>query len=101
MEKLTIKDLKNKIKVLAAEQIVLKNQRKTVHLEGERTMEPWKARCQHQVNRSDLRDFYLAYGILRGRKPEEIDANYPYQLEHFVNKIIEQYNGEVIRSSSN
>lgn len=97
--KQTIKDLKNKIKVLAQEQVFLKDQRKTVKLKGERKIEPWKAWYQHQSNRSELRDLYLAYGILRGRKPEEIDSNYGTNLTS-VNKIIEQYNGEVIRSGS-
>jgi hypothetical protein len=99
MEKLTIKDLKDQIKVLSQEQRELKNQRKTVHIVGERIMEPWKAWIQHQSNRSKLRDLHLAYGILRGKKSEDIDKTYPYKLETYVNQIIEQYNGEVIRNS--
>lgn len=97
--KLTIKDLKEKIKVLAQEQVFLKDQRKTVKLQGERKMEPWKACLQHQSNRSELRPLYMAYGILKGKQPHEIDINYGDNLT-YVNKIIEQYNGEIIRSGS-
>jgi hypothetical protein len=97
--KLVIKDLKSQIKVLASQQRELKNQRKTVHVVGERTMEPWKAWIQHQSNRSKLRDLYLVYGILRGKKLEDIDKTYPYKSETYINKLIEQHGGEIIHNS--
>lgn len=99
--KQTIKDLKNKIKVLAQEQVFLKNQRKTVKLQGERKMEPWKAWYQHQSNRSGLRKFYLIYSILKGKDPKSIDPKFEEFFSIDLLKVeAEDYNGEVIRSGS-
>jgi esterase/lipase superfamily enzyme len=60
----SILELKNAIKVLANNQKVLKNQRKTVHIVGERTMPTWEATWKHASARTDLRHMYIAYGII-------------------------------------
>lgn len=84
--------IKEKIKVLSEEQKVLKNQRKTVHIQGERTMEPWQAWYRHQANRSELRELYVTYSILKGKNVEEILAQYksPINMEK-VNRLVEEY----------
>jgi len=64
-----IYQLVEEIKELSDEQRVLKNQRKTVNLIGERTMEPWKAVYKHQQNRKRLSRLLAAYDVLRGFKP--------------------------------
>ncbi len=96
-----MENLKNKIKVIAEEQIVLKNQRKTVKLQGERTMEPWQAFYKHQSNRSELRKLYMEYGILKGKKPEEIDSKYKEIFsDAFINGLVIRYNAaEALRNS--
>jgi len=66
-----VKKLKAEIKVLAGYQIFLKNQRKTVKLQGKREMEPWWATSKHQENRGKLAIMYVAYGVMRGKNLEE------------------------------
>lgn len=84
--------IKEKIKVLSQEQRVLKNQRKTIHLVGERTMEPWQAYFRHQANRSELTELYITYSLLKGRNIEEIQAQYKAPINmNRVNKLVEEY----------
>jgi hypothetical protein len=82
--------LKNQIKALVEEQKVLKNQRKTVYLVGERTMEPSKAANEHIRNREKLSGMYVAYGVLRGKDLEEqvkahVSKKNPY-VEAYIRK---------------
>jgi hypothetical protein len=98
-----MENLKEKIKVLADQQVMLRNQKRTVRLKGERTMEPWKAYLTHQNNRAELRKLYMEYGILKGKKPEQIDINYKEVFSNeFINQLTNQYEArlEVIRSSA-
>lgn len=83
--------LKSQIKSLSAEQKELKNQRKTVHIVGERTMEPYKARWEHEKNRYKLRNMFAAYAILRGKELETVDKNHADLNMDAVNKIVAQY----------
>jgi hypothetical protein len=84
--------IKEKIKVLSKEQRVLKNQRKTIHLVGERTIEPWAAYFQHQANRSELKDLYITYRLLKGVPIEEIQAQYKTPINmNKVNQLVEEY----------
>lgn len=62
---------KEDIRARADKQREYRNQRKTVHRVGEKTMEPWQAAARHFLNRYELRDMYIAYGELRG-KPAEV-----------------------------
>jgi len=92
METKTKITIKEKIKVLSQEQRVLKNQRKTIHLQGKRTMEPWQAFYKHQANRSELRELYFAYGIIKGRDIEVLKTeNKHYVNMDNVNKLVEEY----------
>jgi hypothetical protein len=76
------------INELSTEQKFLKNQRKTVYINGERKMEPWEATYKHQINRDTLRHLYQAYAIVRGvERPEsQVDIN-----ESKVEKMVEEY----------
>ncbi len=77
--------MKVAIKRLVEEQKMLKNQRKTVHLVGERIMEPDRAWYKHYTNRLDLRVLYAAYGIARGKSFSQIENKYPEE-GHPLNK---------------
>ena len=94
-----ILSLKETIKKLAEQQKSYKQQRKTVHFTGTRTVPAWLATQQHQINRYDLRHLYIAYGIMRGKSIEQIEpkCKTPYSEEK-VQKIMEKY-GEVIHTN--
>jgi hypothetical protein len=98
IEKIKVTIIKNDIKKFSEEQKYLKNQRKTVNLKGERTMEPWVATCKHQANREKLRLMYAAYGLKRGKSFSQMENNHieeEHPLKNFlpqISKIIEQYN---------
>jgi hypothetical protein len=86
-------------KVLAAQQPVLKNQRKTVNIKGERTMERWEAIMKHYSNRSQLNNLYAAQSFLRGRDIETIKKQHgSWHSEILINKTIEKYE-QIIRTS--
>lgn len=94
--------IKEQIKVLVKEQKVLRNQRRTVKLVGERTIDPWQAAVKHISNRGQLRYLYAAYGIMRGKTIEQIESKKskePINMDK-VNKLIEQYNEQVVRTNS-
>jgi hypothetical protein len=86
-------------KTLAAKQPVLKNQRKTVHIKGERTMDRWEALYQHSSNRNELNRLYAAQSFLRGRDLETINKQHgDWHSEISINKTIERYE-QIIRTS--
>jgi hypothetical protein len=86
-------------KTLAAKQPVLKNQRKTVHIKGERTMDRWEAVCAHAHNRYLLNQLYAAQSFLRGRDLETINKQHgDWHTESSINKTIETYE-QIIRTS--
>lgn len=66
--------LKTEIKALALEQKDLKNQRKTVHMVGERKIPTWEASYKHSSNRSKLRMLYMTLGLLNGLTPEQVET---------------------------
>lgn len=74
IEKINVKKLREDIKKLVEEQKFLKDQRKTVHIKGERKMEPWRATMDHAYNRKELSIMYAALLVLRGW-PEDEAAN--------------------------
>jgi tetratricopeptide (TPR) repeat protein len=79
--------------------LVLKNQRKTVHIKGERTMDPWTATCKHSANRGKLNDLYAAQSFLIGRDLETVRKQHgDWHTENSLNKTIEHYE-QVIRTS--
>ena len=86
-------------KSLAQEQPVLKNQRKTVHIKGERIMDRWTAIYKHSSNRSTLNQLYAAQSFLRGRDIETIKLQHgDWHSEASINKTIEKYE-QIIRTS--
>ena len=99
--------LKNDIKKLAENQKNLRNQRKTVHIKGERTMETWKADYLHSENRHELRMLYTAYAILKGKTFEEIEPKNKSDktplsyYKNTIDKLVEKYKvvDEVIQES--
>lgn len=97
--------LKNEIKNLVAVQKELKNQRKTVNLVGDRTMEPWVASFKHVANRHTLRLMYAAYGVMRGKTYSQIENHFDEEshplkkYESKINAIIEKYAVEIIHTN--
>ena len=86
-------------KTLAAKQPVLKNQRKSVHIKGERTMDRWEAVCAHSNNRYLLNQLYAAQSFLRGRDLQTIHLQHgDWHTESSINKTIEKYE-QIIRTS--
>lgn len=100
IEKINIAKMKADIKAKVEEQKFLKNQRKTVHLVGERKIDPSDAAYKHRQNREDLRMMYAAYGIARGKTLKQIELRYDLHKEHpltnpypqkRINRILEEY----------
>lgn len=83
MENIEIKNtvniakIKADIKELVEKQKFYKNQRKDVHLQGERKMPAWEATYKHQSNRERLRVMYAAYGLMRGKSFSQTENHYP------------------------
>lgn len=98
-----MKYLKLKIKELSATQRELRNQRKTVHIVGDRTMAPKQAAYSHAYYRDELRIMFAAYGLLRGKPFSVTESHYPekdHPLNAFkvrIDSIVS--NAEVIRAS--
>jgi hypothetical protein len=98
IEKIKVSVIKNDIKKLSEEQKFLRDQRKTVHIKGERKMEPWVATMTHQANREKLRIMFAAYGLMRGKSFSQIENNHSeeeHPLKNFlpqISKMIEHYN---------
>lgn len=77
-----------KIKELSSNQVFLKNQRRTVNLQGERQMLPSIAAFKHWAGRDELRHLYHTYAVLRGKEPQESKAEInPVQ----IGKYLKQY----------
>jgi hypothetical protein len=95
--KIDIKKMKEDIKAKAEEQKFLKNQRKEVHIVGERKMPAKDAQYKHMTNREDLRVMYAAYGIARGRSFSQIENHFPevdHPLQKYqktIDRILEKY----------
>jgi len=98
INKIAINALKSDIKKLSEEQKFLRNQRKTVNIKGERTMEPWVAAMKHRANREKLRIMFAAYGLMRGQSFSQIESKHSeeeHPLKNFlpsISKMIETYN---------
>jgi hypothetical protein len=92
-----VKKMKEDIKIKVEEQKFLKNQRKTVHIIGERKLSHWEATCNHQNNREDLRIMYAVYGLNRGKTFNEIEnhyleENHPLkQYQKTIDRVTEEY----------
>lgn len=90
INKIAIKSLKADIKQSSALQRALKQQRKTVHLKGERIVEPSTAAWKVYIGGLELRVKYAAYGLMRGKKFSHIENHYPeenHSLNNHINAI--------------
>lgn len=67
MEKEQFLRFKEDLKAKTQEQRELKNQRKTEHFKGERTINPYDAAEKVRRNKSDLDTLYVIYYILKHR----------------------------------
>jgi hypothetical protein len=97
IEKISINILKNELIDLSNVQRILKNQRRTVKLIGERIKEPWEAAYEHSRNREKLRILYAAYGLMKGKTFSQIENKFPeenHPLNEFkfeINDLILNY----------
>ncbi len=95
--KINTAEMKDGIKKAAEIQKFYKNQRKTVHIKGDRLMEAKEAACQHQQNREKLRIMYAAYGLARGKNFSQIENSYPEEnhplnkYQYQIDKLLKQY----------
>lgn len=82
-----INDIKDRIAILAKEQKNLKPQRKSVHFNGERTIDPSEATYKVGNNKSELRYLYAAYGLLRGKGFEITESSFkPLDADEYYQK---------------
>ena len=95
-----IKSMREEIAALEKVQKNTKEQRKTVNFHGERTMPAWKATMLVPAQKEQLRAMYAAYGLLRGKKFNQIENNAKpaYNGKHpltlylsEINKFLEKY----------
>jgi hypothetical protein len=95
--KINIAAMKDGIKKAAEIQKFYKNQRKTVHIKGDRLMDANEATRQHLINREKLCIMYAVYGIARGKSFSQIENHYPeenHPLQKFqksIDRILEGY----------
>jgi|ERR1035437_693617 hypothetical protein len=95
--KIDIRKMKNDIKTKAEEQKFLKNQRKIVHIKGERKMSASDATYKVHENSENLRALYAAYGLSRGKSFSQIENHYPEEnhplqkIQYRIDKIMESY----------
>jgi hypothetical protein len=95
--KYDIAKMKADIKVKSEEQRFYRNQRKTVHIVGERKIEAKDATYRHQTNREDLRILYAAYGMARGKTFSQIESRYSEdqhplnKYQRSIDRILEKY----------
>jgi hypothetical protein len=78
--------LKEDIKKIANEQKFLRNQKKTVHIVGERKLPAKDAAYKYMENSETLRVMYAAYGLMRGKSFSQTENHYPEE-NHPLNKL--------------
>jgi hypothetical protein len=95
--KFNIQKLKKDIKELVEKQKIYKNQKKTVHIIGERIMTAKEAWYAHYHNREKLRIMYAVYGLVRGKSFYQIENHYPEEnhplnkYKYTIDKMMNQY----------
>lgn len=81
--------LKEQIKKQSLAQKELRNQRKTVHIIGERKIDPNMAAGKYLRNSYELSHMFIAYAIMRGKQPEPFKRK---PTDNFLlTKILEKY----------
>lgn len=95
-----LKQFREEIAALEKEQINMKAQRKTVNLKVKRTVNPYDAAQAVDNNRYKLRIMYAAYGLMKGRRFEQIENHYDkennqihplYGFASSINDILNKY----------
>ena len=95
--KIDIHKLKSDFKELAEKQKFYRNQKKTVHIIGERQMPAGDAWYQQYKNRQKLRIMYAAYGIIRGKSFSQIENHYAEENhplkehQYLIDALIKKY----------
>jgi hypothetical protein len=85
------------IKEKSEHQRIYKNQRKSVHIIGERIMELWRAAHEHAMNKFELRAMYAVYGLSKGKTFSQIENAHPEenhplnQIQWKIDKLIDKY----------
>jgi hypothetical protein len=89
--------LKEDIKAIAAMQKFYRNQRKAVHVVGERKLPAKEAGEKYDANKEKLRAMYAAYGLGRGHAFSVTENHYPEvghpleKIKYRIDKIISNY----------
>jgi hypothetical protein len=96
--KANIEKMQNTIKELVKNQINTKEQRKEVKFSGTRTMSPSEAAWKHEAQRDELRQYYKAYAILRGKDPKIHSCTKkeePYNEQKKIDELLKTFEYEV------
>lgn len=83
--------IREQIARLSEDQRMLRNQRRTIRLKGERKVDPYQAANAHRDNRRLLNGLFMAYDLLRGK---EITPRGEYH-SIYIDKLVEKYKEEV------
>lgn len=94
--------LKQLIKDLSSEQVLLRDQRKSVYNKLERTITPYDAAMKHIANRQKLRGLYTVLTVLKGGDIKDAEITYGtkgvYNFQSLYNgwilPIVEKYKKE-------
>jgi hypothetical protein len=86
-----IKELKQKIKELSQEQKELKNQRKTVHLVGDRKVDPYIASCKVIANKVILTEMFVIYLHIRGKDIKKVYKYYEMYTPEYLEILKQKY----------
>mgnify|MGYP001301514421 FL=1 len=95
--KINIAEMKDGIKKAAETQKFYRNQRKTVHIKGDRLMSASDATYEHRRNGEKLRIMYAAYGLARGKSFSQIENSHPEEnhplnkYQYQIDKLLKQY----------
>lgn len=98
---MNVEKMKVDIKAIAEEQKFLRNQRKSVHIVGERKMPEWEAENRHRSNRERLRVMYAAYGLIKGKSYSQIENHYPEEnhplkkYQYQIDKLMKTYENQI------
>lgn len=85
--------LKQLIKDLSKEQVLLRDQRKSVYNKKERFINPYDAYMDHQSNRQKLRELYTALTVLKGGDIKAAEVTYGTRAVYNFQSL---YNGWIL-----
>jgi len=85
--------LKQDIKNISKQQIILKKQQKTVKLRGTRVIHSRDARFKREYNQYKLRHLFIVYDKIRGIEPHSTKK---YVNKKYIASLLEKYNKSVI-----